>query len=1260
MRFMMLLLLLLGTVMIFAQKGEDAPLFTQMDWDEMRIDSLLPVYTEVIPLETDYRSHTYTVGVSYPEWGLLTRSETAVAERFADRITDHLVIETQVGVSRGVGMLDVSFVPIIRRDGKYLKLLSGKIEITAQHNGATRRARHADTPRWASQSVLASGRWAKISITDDGIYHLTTKMLSQMGFSNPSKVRLYGYGGHLQLETLDADTDFDDLEAVPLLPVKDGFLFAGNGLTTWRSGRHVSNHYATAATYFVTEADSATSFPTEDAAFQDGTELVTTCAAHLVHAPMNYSWYQGGRQFFENTDYAYEKNSQHTYTLALPYLPAAEKGSVTILFSAGDSATTVVTPSFNGIDLTKMSIYKNSDSYTSAMLKTTTTTVKNIAATNTLTIQTTSGRHARLGYIELSYTALLQLDANHPTIRFDYSPGGAARTLSIEYAEGQQPALWRLGTRGCPATALQGTTVEETDDQGVRRYYYRCTISGDAATYVALDAKATYAAPSYVGSVANQNLHALDSLDMVIITPASGIFDTQAQRLAQAHREWDGLRVGVVRADQVFNEFSSGTPDATAYRRFLKMLYDRGTDTHTAPRYLLLFGDGLWDNRMATPTCSGYNADDFLLTYESENSTSDIQCYVMEGYFGLLDDGEGAKVTREKVDLGVGRFPVRTVQEAENLVTKTVRYMNNTEAGAWKNVVCFLGDDGDANEHLRYADDVANRMISSHKEVEVRKIMWDAYTRESNASGYRYPQVTQLITQQMQEGALIMNYTGHAATYCLSHEQVLRTEDFRDFSSPRPPLWFTAACDVQPFDTDKENIGETAILNENGAAIAFFGTTRTAYAYNNLLINRAFSESIFGTDELGRHNRLGDAVRQCKVKVITEGGEAGNEQNKIHYVLLGDPALRLGNYDTRVVVDSINGTAVSALPDDYVLHAGGKAVVTGHIQHEDGTPLQAFDGTIQVHFYDSKNKVVCLNNAGASSAFTFETYDKLLYNGRDSVRAGRFSLTCPIPLDIAYSGEQARMVFYAISSDTATEANGACEAFGLGGTEPSLTDTLGPQIAMYLDTEDFVDGATVGATPYFVATLADSSGINNSGNGVGHDLELIIDNRPATTYNLNEAFACDFGDYTRGTVAYSIPTLEAGLHTLTFRAWDVLNNSSTQTLTFAVDPYKAVQVLELSATQSPATTSTTFVLRYDSPATECTFVIEVLDFAGRLLWTHTETGSSDTGIYRIPWNLTAGGGCPLGSGVYLYRARVITGETETVTGGRKIIINRRQ
>ena len=1111
---------------------------TTLDWDEMSIDSVLPVYSEVVPLETDYRVHDYAVAVEYPEWGRLTAPEEAVCRRFADRIGEELDIQSRVSVSRKQGMLDITFCPIVRRDGHYWKLLSGSIAITATSTQTSARrfatkAKTGESERYTRRSVLSEGKWVKISVTDDGMYRLTRSALQQMGFAKPENVRLYGYGGHRLSEVSNPDAEYDDLQEVPLYKADSNtWLFWANGLMYWDGDTRVFNPYATTACYFLTEADTPSqmkSITSEAAPVAD----YDSFADHVLYEKDEYAWFHGGRNLFENVDYA--NSGSHTYKLSTVGSMGSER--LTIAFTAAASTATTLTATVNGTALPTMTMAALSQYvYGTETMRTTDVSSLSTGSDWSIRLTSTAGNPARLDYLALHYERLLAPDNGYVA----FSQANGVPACYTVYGNGLQ--VMRIGLPGQPATLMEGTQVSDAE--------YQVDVDDASLRYVAFNPSYPFPQPTVVGTIENQNLHALDSVDMVIIVPESGKLTAQAQRLAEAHRQYDGLRVEVVRADQVYNEFSSGTPDATAYRRLMKMLYDRAETDDAAPRYLLLMGDCAWDNRMLTSAWRNYNPKDYLLCFESENSFSDTRCYVMEDYFGLLDDGEGRYLTSDKVDIGVGRFPVTSESEARVMVDKTIAFLSNSNAGNWKNIVSVMGDDGDNNSHMRYADDVAERIISANPEMEVRKVMWDAYKRVSSISHNTYPDVTSLIKQQMSEGALVMNYTGHAATYCLSHEFVLQLEDFAAFQSNHLPLWVTAACDVMPFDGQSANIGETAVLNEGGAAVAFYGTTRTVYAYNNLHMNRWFMRYLLGTDSSGRRYRVGDAIRLAKNYMIDNDLETSNVENKLHYALLGDPALTFGAPTNRVVLDSINGQSADKAIQ---LRAGELVRMVGHVENREGQPLTAFDGTLSARVYDNMETVTCLNNADvAAGAFEYTNREKILFNGQDSVSAGRFALSFVMPADINFSDESGRMVFYAINNELTIEANGYSENFTVGGVS-EIGDTEGPKIYVYLEDEDFENGGSVPSEPNFVALLEDESGINYSGTSLGHDLLLTVDGDASTTYILNDCYTAEFGDYRRGTVAFDIPYLSPGKHVLTFRAWDVLNNTNEVQLDFTVD-----------------------------------------------------------------------------------------------------------
>lgn len=760
--------------------------------------------------------------------------------------------------------------------------------------------------------------------------------------------------------------------------------------------------------------------------------------------------------------------------------------------------------------------------------------------------------------------------------------------------------------------------------------------------------RGAFPSPEYVYTITNQDHHADPVADMVMIIPTSQKLKAQAQRLAAFHEKHDTLRVNIVPADELYNEFSSGTPDANAYRRYLKMLYDRAGHGGRAPRYLLLFGDCVWDNRLRTADCSSLNADDLLLCYESENSFNTVECYVDDGFYGLLDDGEGTNPqSADMLDLAVGRFSVRTEAEARVLVDKTIGYVSNKNAGAWQNVLMFMGDDGNNNMHMDDANKAADDIAARYPGYQIKKVMWDAYTQEMSSTGRSYPEVSSIVKQQQRNGALIMDYAGHGRPDQISHESVLKLTDFKGFTNKNLPLWITASCDIMPFDGIEENIGEAAMLNQAGGAVAFFGTTRTVWANYNKVINMAFLRLVLGQDG-GKPMTMGEAQRQAKNLMITAGQDLTT--NKLQYSLLGDPAIALNQPQMKVVIDSINGQAVGSTP--ITLKAASVARVSGHIEN-----ATRFSGTMTAVVLDSKELVTCRQNASADADSSFQFYNrsKAIYSGSDSVVAGKFSLRFAVPVDLNYSGDTGEMNIYAVNNEHTLTAHGYTDNFVLGGSA-ALTDTVGPKIFCYLNTPDFVSGDRVNTTPYFVAQISDDDGINATGNGVGHDMQLIIDGKATQTYTLNDNFTYDFGTYTSGSVGFTLPMLEPGPHKLMFRAWDTMNNPSTVQLDFKVVKGLKPTIYNVSATRNPASTSTTFIISHNFGGSDVDVILDVYDLSGRLLWTHSESGPSTTGTYSVDWDLTQNNGYRVPTGVYLYRARVSCDGSGAASKARKLVI----
>ena len=1167
-RFIVACALLLFCIQAEAQKWVD------LTARQVRIDSLLPVYTWQKQLGPHYADSTYTVSIEYPEFIPMSKAEIRRYQTISGEPLPELPVVTQtIGVSRKQGVLDISLVPLVFRDGKYQKLVSFKLHVMASAK-AQARTRVEEVKRYADHSVLQEGTWAKIRVPESGFYQLTDALIKKAGFSDINKVKVYGYGGALQPESLTGDylAATDDLQEVPTCVVGGKRIFYAVGPVTWESAEalaRVRNPYSDYGYYFLTADDDE---PLTISSEKMMTSHYPSAADyHALYEVDDYSWFHGGRNLFDKTLFA--KGTPLTYKLV----------------AAGTSGTLSVALTYDG-----------------------------------------------------SFEAMVAIN--------DSVVGTISRNIRLDSYSAAEESVWDFELQGILATE---NTVKITQTSGANVRLDYLSLRFDTPQAMPDFQTATLPVPEYVYNIMNQDHHADEAVDMVIIIPTNQQVLAQAERIKAWHEEHDGLRVRIVPADELYNEFSSGTPDATAYRRYMKMFYDRAQTEADMPRYLLLFGDGAWDNRMKGADWTGLDPDDFLLCFESENSFSHVNCYVSDDFFCLLDDEEriqqpsGNSYTyMGKPDVAVGRYPARTAEEAEVLVDKTLNYAANKYAGPWQNVICMMGDDGNNNTHMASADRVATLVESNYPGYDIKKIYWDAYQRTSSSTGYSYPDVTQLIKQQMTNGALMMNYCGHGAAYAISHELVMKLADFESSTTNNLPLWITASCDIMPFDGQEENIGETVMLSKRGGGVAFFGTTRTVYATYNEQMDLAFTKYVLNPDYT-----IGEAVRQAKCDLVNEGRDTS--PNKLQYTLLGDPALRLACPSMAVVIDSINGQPATS---EVTLSAGTVATVQGHVE-QNQTLSGSFNGVVTATVRDAAETITCQMNdpEGAEEPFVYTDRTKTLYQGSDSIRGGKFRFTFAVPKDVSYTDGNGLMTLYAVNSDRTVTLHGENGSLVLDGNPVIENDSIGPSIYCYLNSKSFVNGGNVNATPFFGAELYDDDGINSAGSSVGHDLELIIDGELTRTYNLNDYFTFDFGEYRSGSVGFTIPELSEGPHKLLFRAWDVKNNSSTSELAFNVVKGGGEGTINVICTKNPASTSTSFIINHDRGTTEADVVLEVFDTAGRQIYKRLEKGVSTDGTIVLDWDLSVSGGSRLQTGVYIYRIQM-NGNSGSATYANKLII----
>ena len=1241
--------------------------FVSIDEKEHAVTTTLPVFATQISVGQASSRDSFKVVAEYPEYKRLTAEETKRIKKIAKNIGENLDIECHFAIERKVGKLDVSFVPIVKRKGSYYRVVSCKLAVYRVTDNLTdsfigqpgqslptravTRALSSTGSRYVEHSVLSSGRWVKIRVNSEGVYSLTKSFLSSVGFSDPSRVKLYGYGGLVQDSVITysgENRNYDDLQEIPLYRDGSKILFFAEGVTKWiyvkGKWRHVNNPYSSYSYYFLTEGDSPAVMQ-DVTANASNTNVRTSVKSHALYEEDAFSWYTSGQQFFDSYDFA--NGNSRTYQISAPDAKEESTAYVTVVFTAANtSAATNVDVQLNSSKLGTMNIpLLNNTNYgeqgNRARLVEKTYSTRILQGANDVHFVTTSGHSARLDYIALNYERNLNLSSSFFVMSDPENNSSGVYSISSANSDTK---VWRIGKAGRPQENIVGTLSGNT---------LNVTLPEASERYVVVNTSATFPTPTFVEHVKNQDLHADESYDMVVIVPKSGKLMSQAQRLIDAHVTNDSLRIRLVRADELYNEFSSGTPDAMAYRRYLKMLYDKAGSENDMPKFLLLFGDAAWDNRMVTQDWRNSSPDDYLLCYESWNSTNEVSSYVTDDFFGVLDDGEGENLSYDKLDISIGRFPVTTEAEAKIMVDKTIDYMNNKNVGAWKNVICMMGDDDvDSNSLMSDAESIASWIESRHPDYNVRRIYWDAYQVEKTSTGNSYPEITKLLKSYMQNGALIMNYTGHGAPASVSHEKVLMLNDFKECRSKNLPLWIFSSCEVTPFDSHEETIGEAALLNSDGGAVAFISATRSVYSTRNRYLNTYLMENLLNGDG-GKPMPMGKALTQAKCSLVTSSNMSDRTINKLKYVLTGDPALKLMFPTERLVIDSING---KRLGNSVVnLPAGSVARISGRIVNTYGNTIENYNGVVNATAYDKKELITCNDNAGNGlDPFTFYDRTRRLFEGTDSVTGGRFSFSFPVSIDASYSDETCLMSLYSVSNDHETEAHGYSSSFSINSSESLNPDSVGPMMYVYLNNPDFQDGGKTNLTPYFVALMEDSDGINATGSGVGHDLELIIDG--TTSYVLNDYYANEFGTYTKGRVRFSIPELEPGKHRLVFRAWDMMGNSSSQMLNFVAVRGLKPEILDITCSPNPATLTTHMQIYYDRPQSDMRFHVQVYNTMGQIVYETTAAGQSEDGYYQLEWNLTNSSGARLPGGLYLYRVSVSENGGRTSSKTKKLII----
>ena len=1090
---------------------------------------------------------------------------------------------------------------------------------------------------YAEESVLADGHWVKIRVSESGVCRMTFSQLRSAGL-DPTQLRVYGYGGAMLTQDF-TQKKIDDLPQVPVYVGENYVLFWVQGPISWRYNgsrfAHTRNTYSNYGYYLLSDnKGEKMDFPMDESGSGLTPTEITTFLELQVHEKDSLNLIDrtgvsgGGREFYGEQ---FNSNQSRSFVFSTPNAIEGEQGRVYIDLAAFSKISSTFSCSANS-STTSVSISSCDDHYTFGRVNSLNVAPTMRAAQQSVKLtykNSTSGSLGWLNYIELTVPTALTMNGSWMCVRTTENYKSSKPLRFHLTNANEQIQIWDV-------TSLDA--IQRLPASMVNNELVWCGTQGDGIhEYVAVNPQGSkWVSAQIIGEVKNQNLHQLKNIDYVIICPEG--YEAVSTELAKAHEQKEGITWAVVTDQQVYNEFSSGTPDATAYRWLMKMLYDRANGNDISkPRWLLLMGHGTFDNRKLLIN----SGTALLLTYQAVNSTNEVNAYCSDDYFAFLDDKEGLNDASATMDIGVGRFPVNDLNEAREMVDKTLRYMRNENPGKWKNQLVYLSDDGENCTHTQSSETSAEMIRTKNLDFVMNKIFLDAYPQEINASGESYPLAKNRLDNLLKEGVLFFDYSGHGGYNAITNESMLNLRDIESMNNTNLGFWLFATCNFAQFDSGKRCASEAAVLNPNGGAIGILAATRTVYASQNVELNRSVCDTLFGHVTPYRYTAtLGEAIAAGKNNLKNKN------ENKLPYVLLGDPALRL-NYPTDYQVQTI--TPIDTLNALAVQH------VEAQIIDEDQQVVADFDGKVDITVYDKIQAIPVHDNDNPESQITvmYNDYPNVLFSGTAEVREGRFNYTFMVPKDIRYNYGNGRIVYYARTADSleTAEAVGHFEEFTIGGTGSILqTDTTGPEMFIYLNTPAFRDGDKTYATPRFFAELSDSSGINTAGAGIGHDLMLIIDNDAKKTYSLNEYFTAASNSYQAGKVNYLMETLSDGPHSLTFRAWDLLNNSTTQTLNFIVQAGKSPSICSVITYPNPVQADGTLnlVVQYDQPDELLKTEIYLYNTNGQMIWSHTQANPDQVSINLAPLGLQPG--------VYIYRVRIKSEHSGYSSSSGKIIV----
>lgn len=1217
---------------------------------------MLPVFIKSFPLTAEMDSVSNVVAENQI-FEPIPASELLQIDGL-DKISTALSLSYQLTMQRKKSFLEISLLPlrINPATGAFERLISFTLVINLVKQQTLSKLKTSGG--YASNSVLAFGAWYKFAVGADGIYRIGYEDLQKAGIDvgsfDPRNLRIYGNGGGMLPEANSVPRTDDLLEnAIFVFGEEDGrfdqgdyLLFYGQSPDRWAFSKtdlqfhHRKNFYSDRMYYFLNfdqgrgKRISSISSTTEPASF-----IVNSFNDYAFYEKDDINLIKSGREWWDRQ--FFDITTVRNYSFSFPNINSADPVTLTAFVAArstvGNSSFTV---SAQGTAMMNLSIQAISGSYDSdyAVEKSGSASFNTSNPVIDVKLNYNKSASSSVGYLNyLEVNASRQLIMAGSQMHFR-SAAGASQGVISEFTlrgNGQNLQIWDV-TKG-------GNIMNILASKSENNYIYRLA-TDTLREFIAFDGS-SFIVPEFIGNIGNQNLHGAGVPDYLMISHPT--FLEQAERLADFHRKNSNLSVLVTTPDKIYNEFSSGAQDITAIRDFVKMMYNKAMPGKE-PRFLLLFGDASYDykNRIQNNT-------NFVPSYESNESLSPAYSFVSDDYFGMLDPGEG-QWANGTLDIGVGRFPVYSVEQAKASVDKVIHYCSNNDTvrNDWRNIVTFVSDDQNegGNLFIESSEALAKNIEGSYPNYNIDKIYSDAYTMVSTPGGARYPEVNEAINKRVEKGSLIMNYIGHGGELGWAHERILEVPDIKNWRNySNMPVFITATCEFSRFDDpERVSAGEWVFLNERGGGIGLFTTTRLTFAGTNQSLLENLYNSIFRKSS-GAYMKLGDLLVASKTNM-------GSSENIHAFVLLGDPAMQMAYPNLNVVTTSINANPPTAVPD--TLKALAEVTITGEVQDATGHNAVSFSGTVFPTVFDKSSEVWTKANQGPGGPVQFFLRKNAVYKGKVNVVDGKFSFSFIVPEDIAYKYGVGKISYYARSPET--DANGYDNRIQVGGyNNQALPDDQGPDISLYINNRQFLSGGITNQNPVLLADVSDSSGVNTVGNGIGHDITAVLDGKTTTPIVLNDYYVSDLNTFRSGMISYPLSSLSDGPHQINMKVWDVYNNSSDASIDFIVVSSAEFAFQHLLNYPNPMRDQTTFSWETNQVNQTLEVEIRIFTISGNLVKTLKQTINSQG--YRnasIKWDGTQDDGRKISSGMYVYQMLLMIPDGTIKRQSSKLVVIR--